>query len=314
MQTATGLLDIEPAARATLPVALPGGLHEQQVLPRALPLTEPRKLLTCHAGVPRHPAPRAEEPAAPVALGLGDALLAVVVGHHHLRAIRKRAVGAARAEEQGLAELGAPALEDFGGERATAELRIERGSAGRVGAPHHGAAAAALELGPDVAGQARGAECVRAGGAAAVGRGGRHGLHADAAGVVLLRPIGSRHSAVGGAGKGREGKGSEGSRCVEPAGIPPAHRLSFARKMARRISACNFFCRIGCGSISLGSLGFSWDFMGGISVFSGGVRLHGNWEGARSAKGCMQVVPSWNSSYFFERLIIICPLEYSQIF
>ena len=264
MQAATGLLDIEPAARATLPVALPGGLHKQQVLPRALPLTEPRKLLTGHAGVPRHPAPRAEEPPAPVALGLGHALLSVVVGHHHLRAVRERAVGAARAEEQGLAELGAPALEDLGGERAAAELRIERGSAGRVGAPHHGAAAAAaaLELGADVAGQARGAECVRAGGAAAVRRGGRHGLHADGAGVVLLRPVGSRHSAVGGAGKGREGEArGPASRCVEPAGIPPAHRLPFARKMTRRrrISACNFFCRIGCGLISLDSLGFSWD-------------------------------------------------------
>jgi len=115
VQAATGLLDIEPAARATLPVALPGGLHKQQVLPRALPLTEPRKLLTGDAGVPRHPAPRAEKPPAPVALGLGHAFLAVVVGHHHLRAVRERAVGAARAEEQGLAELGAPALEDLGG-------------------------------------------------------------------------------------------------------------------------------------------------------------------------------------------------------
>lgn len=144
VQAATGLLNVEPAARAALPAALPGGLHEQQVLPLALPLTEPRNLLAGQAGVPRHRAPRAEQPPAPVALGLGHALLAVVVGHHHLRAVRERAVGAARSEEQGLAELGAPALEDFGGERAAAELRVERGSAGRVGAPHHGAAAAAL--------------------------------------------------------------------------------------------------------------------------------------------------------------------------
>jgi hypothetical protein len=58
-----------------------------------------------------------------------------------------------------------------------------------------------------VPGQARAAECVRAGGAAAVRRGGRHGLHADAAGVVvLLRPVGSRHSAVGGTGKGGGGR------------------------------------------------------------------------------------------------------------
>jgi hypothetical protein len=200
VQAATGLLDVEPASRAALPVALAGGLHEQQVLPRALPLAEPRELLAGHAGVPRHPAPRAEEPAAPLALGLGHALLgtaAVVVRHHHLGAVRERAVGAARAEEERLAERAAPPLEDLGRERPAAELRVERGRAGRVGAPHHGAAAAAarLELGADVAGQARAAERVRAGGAPAVRRGGRHGLHADAAGVVLLglRPLGSRH-------------------------------------------------------------------------------------------------------------------------
>ena len=195
MQASAGFLDVEPAARAALPVALAGGLHEQQVLPRALPLAEPRELLAGHAGVPRHPAPRAEEPAAPLALGLGDALLAAaVVRYHHLGAVRERAVGAARAEEERLAERAAPALEDLGRERRAAELRVERGRAGRVGAPHHGTPAAArLELGADVSGQARAAEGVRAGGAPAVRRGGRHGLHADAAGVVvvllLLRPL-----------------------------------------------------------------------------------------------------------------------------
>jgi hypothetical protein len=34
-----------------------------------------------------------------------------------------------------------------------------------------------------------------------VRRGGRHGLHADAAGVVALRVHGSGHFAVGGGGK-----------------------------------------------------------------------------------------------------------------
>jgi hypothetical protein len=99
-----------------------------------------------------------------------------------------------------------------------------------------------------VAGQARAAECVRAGGAAAVRRGGRHGLHADAAGVVLLRPVGSRHSAVRGRRRERRGGETRGpaGRCVEAAEIPPAHRLPFARRMTRRIFACNFFEPFDC--------------------------------------------------------------------
>lgn len=87
-----GLLDVEPAARAALPPAVPRGLHQQQVLPPALPLAEPPELGAAHAGVPRHAAPRAEQPPARLALRLRHARapLVVGVGDHHLGAARVR--------------------------------------------------------------------------------------------------------------------------------------------------------------------------------------------------------------------------------
>jgi hypothetical protein len=198
VQAALCQLDVEPATRAALPLAIPRGRQQQQVLPASLPHVKPLELIAGDAVVPRHQAPCAEQPLAPLAHGLRDdapLTAALVVHHHHLGAVRERAVGTPRTEEQGLAECGAPALEHVGGERPTAELRVECRGAGRVGAPHAGAGAAGLDLGADVAGQARAAERVRAGGAAAVGLRGRHGLHADAAvGVALpLRSVGSRH-------------------------------------------------------------------------------------------------------------------------
>lgn len=183
MLAAINFLHEELAPGAPLPLHLPGHLVQLHVLP--VP-GAPLVLVAGHAGVPRrHTAPRAEQPPAHLALGLGHAPRVVVVRHHHLGAVRERAVGAPRAEEHGLTELGAPPLEDVGRESHAAELRVERPGARRVGAPHHGAR---LDLGADVAGQARTAERVRAGDAAAVGLGGRHGLHADDAWV-----LGSRH-------------------------------------------------------------------------------------------------------------------------
>jgi len=187
---AIDFLHEELALGAPLPLHRLGHLVQLRVLPAP---GEPLVLVAGHAGVPRrHAAPRAEQPSAHLALGLGHAPLgaaaaAVLVRHHHLGAVRERAVGAPRAEEHGLAELGAPPLEHVGRESHAAELRVERPGARRVGAPHHGAAGG-LDLGADVAGQARAAERVHAGAAAAVDLGGRHGLHADAAWV-----LGSRH-------------------------------------------------------------------------------------------------------------------------
>ena len=190
MLAANHFLHEELAAGAPLPLHPLSHLVQHHVLPAPVAPGEPLVLVAGHAGVPRrHTAPRAEQPPAHLALRLGHAPLAaaaVLVRHHHLGAVRERAVGAARAEEHGLAELGAPPLEHVGRERRAAELRVERPGARRVGAPHHGAGAS-LDLGADVAGEARAAERVRAGGAAAVGLGGRHELHADAAWVLASR-------------------------------------------------------------------------------------------------------------------------------
>jgi hypothetical protein len=189
---AISFLHDEPAAGAPLPLHPGGHLEQHHVLPTPVVLPEPPVLVAGQAQVPRrHAAPRAEEAPAHLALALRNAPLGVaLVRHHQLGAVRKRAVRAPLAEEHGLAERGAPPLEHVGGERRAAELRVQRGGAGRVGAPHGGGG---LDLGADVARQARAAEGVRALSAAAVGfRGRRHGLHADAAGG-LLPGLGCRH-------------------------------------------------------------------------------------------------------------------------
>jgi len=120
---AIDFLHEELALGAPLPLHRLGHLVQLRVLPAP---GEPLVLVAGHAGVPRrHAAPRAEQPSAHLALGLGHAPLGAGGG---------------------------------------------------------------LDLGADVAGQARAAERVHAGAAAAVDLGGRHGLHADAAWV-----LGSRH-------------------------------------------------------------------------------------------------------------------------
>ena len=188
VQTAMGLLDVEPAARAALPFALPGGLNEQQILTAALPSAELRELSAAHAGVPRHRAMRAEQPPAHLALGLRHGVV-VAVGHHHLGAVRERAVGPPRAGEHGLAQRGAPPLEHVDREGGAAQLWIESAGAGCVEASH-GGGGAGLDLGADVARKTRWAEGVRAGAATAVDLRGRHFLVADAAGILrLLRGI-----------------------------------------------------------------------------------------------------------------------------
>jgi hypothetical protein len=182
----------EPAAGAPLPIHPGGHLEQHHVLPAHVALPEPAVLVAGLVQVPRrHAASRAEEAPAHLALGLRNAPLGVaLVRHHQLGAVRERAVRAPRAEEHGLAERSAPPLKQVGGERSAAELRVQRGGAGRIGAPHGGGG---LDLGADVARQACAAEGVRAGSAAAVGfRGRRHGLHADAAGG-LLPGLGCRH-------------------------------------------------------------------------------------------------------------------------
>jgi hypothetical protein len=172
----------EPAAGAPLPIHPGGHLEQHHVLPAHVALPEPAVLVAGLVQVPRrHAASRAEEAPAHLALGLRNAPLGVaLVRHHQLGAVR----------EHGLTERSAPPLKQVGGERSAAELRVQRGGAGRIGAPHGGGG---LDLGADVARQACAAEGVRAGSAAAVGfRGRRHGLHADAAGG-LLPQRGCRH-------------------------------------------------------------------------------------------------------------------------
>lgn len=177
MQATLGLLHEVLALGAPLPLLPLGHLHQQQVLLAPVPLAELLVRRAVDAGVPRHGALRAEEAPAARALRLGDGLAGVV--QHHRRAVLERAVRPRGGEHHGLAQRRAPPVEHLPREDPLAELRVERAAAPLLGAPDVGDPL--LDLGADVAREARRAEGVVAPAARAVRGGRRHGVHADLA-------------------------------------------------------------------------------------------------------------------------------------
>ena len=180
MKATITLLHEELALGAPLPLLPLGHLKQHGVLDAPVPLPELPVLGAGSAGVPRrHVAPRTEEPPAARALRLGDVVAAVVVRQHHRRAILEGAVGPLGPQQHGLAQRGAPPLEDLAGQDALAELRVQHAAAPLLGAPDVGDPV--LDLGAHVAREAAAAEGVCAAPAGAVRVGGRHHVHADLA-------------------------------------------------------------------------------------------------------------------------------------